>query len=345
MSDSGPFKRPGRPIHKATADNGESERVLYSDTPPGRYRHCLVMLGIASCNPCLVSNAEKLRAETYVTVYENKIESSRPCQCWCCGFDRVDVIYFDRAETAAASKASCCYPFCTHCRFAPTCCDAFGEGVILYGGDMCSPRQSCTMSSCNGICFLCHCKMLWPVRNARELASVIIAARTRAMETMNRQKKVRSGFTREGHMSIGVVSKSDASMLNDVAKKLNRGSQRLSSRSSGSVRSQRSTDSLRKNRFSDDEDLEDQEEPEEESVSDSEINRRSRSSDRVSVEGLNPRSSHRIESRNSQRTSQRVDPKRTSQLRGKSGKPRDFVAVATPAPTFDYPAYAEDMLR
>jgi len=138
--------RVGREIHRATADGGASERVLYSFPAPKSYENILCLQALCLCDLFACAHLEETRKSTYVNIYENKIEYNRPFLCCCQRIDSISVLYFDRdvVRRGKIGKADCCSPCCTHCSICPTCCDACGEGSILYS----PPKCPCGLSIC-----------------------------------------------------------------------------------------------------------------------------------------------------------------------------------------------------
>jgi len=188
------FLRPGRDIQRATMDGGLSERVLYSSAAPETYRSLLVLQGLCRCDCCLISNAEKLRSQTYLTIYENKWEQSTPSSCYCWKFDNIRTMYFDSDEMRQVSKAECCSPCCTHCRFCPTCFDAFGEAVILHGGGFFGgERLSNSSANCQSLALpMCCCgwKVIYPVAKAKEISAILSFARKKSYDNARHHRSL-----------------------------------------------------------------------------------------------------------------------------------------------------------
>jgi len=130
-----------RPIFHATDAPGQV-KVISHTIADERYKTCIVLQGLVQGNCAACVKQDELQQNTYLTVYENKIEYNYPCAtccCFvCCVYDRHAVIYLDRDLVKRADKADCCYPAATHMHFCPTCFDACGEAVVLYGATSCT---------------------------------------------------------------------------------------------------------------------------------------------------------------------------------------------------------------
>mmetsp|Transcript_23951 Transcript_23951/g.33754 ORF Transcript_23951/g.33754 Transcript_23951/m.33754 type:complete len:233 (+) Transcript_23951:24-722(+) len=138
-------QQPQTIIINNTQNSYPANEVLFRTRASPRY---LVFLQLKAC--CLFDcigccRAQDLAQRKYIEVMQNRVEWNDPVSlCCCCTLDNVNVVYFDHG--VHASKAGCCNPCCEPC---PTCCDLFGEGVIL-SESCCSTKKS--VIGCNPCC-------------------------------------------------------------------------------------------------------------------------------------------------------------------------------------------------
>jgi len=178
-NDRTPINVISRPIFTATS-TPYVDKIVYHQKASPAYKSLLVVVGILSCNCGLCIKAEELVDETYVTVYENKIEYNYPIALpCCCKYDQHGLLYLDRAIGSKAGKAECCSPPGTHMSCFPTCCDACGEGLVLYGATCCS-KEGVILPHEAACC--CRAWTMFPgLQNATELANTILMQRDVAL--------------------------------------------------------------------------------------------------------------------------------------------------------------------
>jgi len=106
----------------------------------------LLCIGILYPTSCYCCNREKLYQRTYAQVHENRVEVNYPfigrkgaalnairgLFGWCGWCDEVEVFYFDDFVAGNIGRAGFCTPSCTHHQCFPTCCDIFGQAVVIY---------------------------------------------------------------------------------------------------------------------------------------------------------------------------------------------------------------------
>lgn len=72
-----------RPIFRATNQPNQNN-VIYHQAASPSWATCLLVAGITTCNCGLCHLSEELAKDTYVTVYENKVEYNYPVAAHCC---------------------------------------------------------------------------------------------------------------------------------------------------------------------------------------------------------------------------------------------------------------------
>ena len=152
---SGDHDQTGRDVFR-TKDSKSIEIVHRAKISP-KWRAFLRCFGWLHPASCVLCKLDFIFKSTYVQIHENRVETNyvanpslwniaenwdktylHPTRIFSCSgaADNVRVFYFDEVGSHAA-RARCCFPMCTHCQPCPTCCDACGEGVVLYTDECC----------------------------------------------------------------------------------------------------------------------------------------------------------------------------------------------------------------